>query len=415
MSDAAPVPAPGPEAPAPAPCEVAVVILTYNNAGTVGRVVETARAGLEEHLPGATAALVSADAGSSDGTPDVLAAAGLRAVITRHEAPIPERAAMPFHGVPGRNPALRQALGAAHRLGARVVLVLEADVTSITADWMDALARPVWEDKADLVLPVHARHRYDGTITNLILAPLVRALYGRRLRSPFGSALALSGRLVEHMLLHPGWNWTGRDVAELWIAGTAIAEGFAVWEAWLGPRRVESRTRTSDLPDMVSQTLGGVLMVMQRHQELWREVRGSEPVPAVGEPGRLGTEPRPVQVERMVAGFRLGVRDLVSIWELILTPETLGDVLALDTNDVARFAFPDDLWARVVYEFALGHHYAVVHRDHLLRSLVPLYLGRTAAFVLATQARDAAATEAQLERVSLAFERQKPYLVERWR
>jgi glycosyltransferase involved in cell wall biosynthesis len=415
MTDASPVPAPGLDGPAPAPCEVAVVIPTYNNAATLGRVVDAARAGLDEHLPGTTAVVVGTDAGSSDGTPDVLAAAGLRAVVHHHQVPIPERSAMPFHGVPGRNPALRLAFAQAQRLGARVVLVLEADVTSITAKWIDALARPVWEDKADLVLPVHARHRYDGTITNLILAPLVRALYGRRLQQPFGSALALSGRLVEHMLLHPGWNWTGRDVAEVWIAGTAIAEGFAVWEAWLGPRRVESRTRTTDLPDMVSQTLGGVLGVMQRHQDLWREVRGSEPVPAVGEPGHLDTDARPVQVERMVAGFRLGVRDLVPIWELILTPDTLGDVLALDANDVGRFAFPDDLWARVVYEFALGHHYAVVHRDHLLRSLVPLYLGRTAAFVLATQARDAAATEAQLERVSLALERHKPYLVERWR
>ena len=81
----------------------------------------------------------------------------------------------------------------------------------------------------------------------------------------------------------------------------------------------------------------------------------------------------------------------------------------------AAFRFPDDLWARVVYDFALGHHYAVVHRDHLLRSLAPLYLGRTAAFVLATARRGAAASQAQLDAVAAAFERQKPYLVEHWR
>ena len=79
--------------------------------------------------------------------------------------------------------------------------------------------------------------------------------------------------------------------------------------------------------------------------------------------------------------FRLGARDLGSIWELILAPDTLGEVLALESDDPERFRFPDDLWARVVYDLALGHHYAVVHRDHLLRSLAPLYLARTAAFV----------------------------------
>jgi hypothetical protein len=50
-----------------------------------------------------------------------------------------------------------------------------------------------------------------------------------------------------------------------------------------------------------------------------------------------------------------------------------------------------------------------------LRSLAPLYLGRTAAFVLASRALGAAASQAQLDAVAAAFERQKTYLVEHWR
>jgi hypothetical protein len=120
-----------------------------------------------------------------------------------------------------------------------------------------------------------------------------------------------------------------------------------------------------------------------------------------------------VDVDGMLEAFRLGVRDLTPIWELILAPETLAEVLTLESG--GRMRFPDDLWARVVYDFALGHHYSVVHRDHLLRSLTPLYLGRTAAFVSTTRAVDAPASQAQLDLVGAAFERQKPYLVEHWR
>ena len=152
---------------------------------------------------------------------------------------------------------------------------------------------------------------------------------------------------------------------------------------------------------------------MERHGDLWTEVRGSEPIPAVGEPVPPGVEPMTIDVERMQDAFRQGARDLTAIWELILAPETLADVLALDGE--APLRFPDDLWARVVYDFALGHHYTVVHRDHLLRSLTPLYLGRTAAFVLATRAAGTAATQARLDAVAAGFERQKPYLVEHWR
>jgi len=115
-----------------------------------------------------------------------------------------------------------------------------------------------------------------------------------------------------------------------------------------------------------------------------------------------------------VGAFRLGVRDLAGIWEHILAPDTLGDILSLDVDEPTRFRFPDELWARAVYDFALGYRYGVVHREHLLRSLVPLYLGRTAAFVGATRGADAAATESALEAVGAAFERQKSYLVERW-
>jgi glucosylglycerate synthase len=393
-------------------CDVAVAFLTYNNADTLPTVLEATTRGLADRFT--PAAFIAADAGSTDGTLDLFAASEIPTVVTTHEAPLGERVAVPFHGVPGRGAALRSALAAARRLGARVVVFIEADVISVRPEWIERLATPIREMKADYVAAAYARHRFDGTITNLLIAPLVRALYGRRVRQPLGGQQALSARLVEHLLLHPKWDWNARDLADVWILGTAIADGFSVWETWLGPRAIRSRTRTTDLPAMVSQTLGGVLSVMDRHHDLWRDVRGSEPLRAVGEPVLPATEPREVDVERMASAFRLGLRDLTPVWEHVLAPDTLGDVLSLETDDLDRFRFPDDLWARVVYDFALGHHYAVIHREHLLRSLVPLYLGRTAAFVVAVGGRGAEASEAAAEAVAQAFERQKPYLVERW-
>jgi hypothetical protein len=394
------------------PADLVVGLLTYNDAETIDGVLATAAEGLARHAGGARTVLVVSDAGSSDGTRDRAAAGPLPAAVVTHEAPAGERVAVPFHGVPGRAMALRTVFAAARRLGARGLVLLEADVVSATPAWIERLAGPLLDDKADLVTPAYARHRYAGTISRLVLAPLLRALYGRRLQQPFGGQQALSARLLEHLLSHPKWSSPGHDVSDLWITGTAIADGFVVCEAWLGRHEVRSRTRATDLPAMLAQTLGAAFTVMERHGDLWLEVRGSEPLPAVGEPQPPGVEPLAVDVEGMQEAFRQGARDLTPIWELILAPETLAEVLALGGG---RLRFPDDLWARVVYDFALGHHYSVVHRDHLLRSLAPLYLGRTAAFVLASQAASAAASQAQLDEVAAAFERQKPYLVEHWR
>jgi len=395
--------------------DIAIAFLTYNNVETVKTVAAAAAAGLAQHFPGVSASLIDADAGSSDGTPEALEAAGLPVVVTRYEPPVGERAAVPFHGVPGRGEGLRAAFAAARDLHARVCVVLEADVVSAGADWIRDLAGPILGDKADFVGPAYVRHRWEGTITRLLLAPHVRALYGRRLQQPFGGQQALSARLLDHLLVHPKWNWSGRDVSDLWITGAAIADGFAVWEAWLGPHTVRSRTRTGDLPTMLAETVGAVFTLMDRHQDLWLEVRGSESLPTVGAPHPPLVEPRALEVDAMLDAFRLGVRDLGGIWDLILAPDTLGELLVLENATGPGLRFRDDLWARIVYEFALGHHYAVVYREHLLRSLVPLYLGRTAAYVQATRTAAAEPTERALEEAALAFERQKPYLVEHWR
>jgi hypothetical protein len=396
-------------------CEIAVLLPTYNNADTVKALATAVAHGLEKDFAGVRAVLINTDAGSADGTPALLADVPVPVVAIPYDAPATERLAVPYHGVPGRGAALHAAFAAARRLGTRALVALEADLTTLTEDWVSRLAGPVLDGTADLVSPVYPRHRYDGSIVTLLVSPLLRALFGRRLQRPLTGQMALSARLLDHLLAQPTAAWTGRDLADVWVIGVAVAGGFGLRETWLGPRAIRSRTRTHDLPAMVAQTLGAVFTVMDRWPELWLETRGSERVPAVGEPSLPSTAPIAVDVDRMVEAFRLGVRDLTSIWEYILAPETLSDVLGLQPGPGGRVTFPDDLWARVVYDFALGHHYNVVHRDHLLRSLVPLYLGRTAAFVLASERLGADATAAAADAIGAAFERQKPYLVERWR
>lgn len=394
--------------------ELAIGLLTFENAATVDTVNAAVRAGLEKHFADIPVVLINVDAGSSDATLERVKEAGVAMVRTRLEAPVAERATVPFHGIPGRPAVLRLALAIARRLQARGLVLLEADVTSVTDEWIGRLAKPVLDGEADVVTAAHSRRRFDGTITNLLLAPLIRALLGRRLHQPLGGAVALSARALE-LTLEDAPRPSPREATDLWVTGLAIAEGLNVWEAWLGPRRVESRRRTTDLPGMMAQAVGGVFALMERLPALWFDVHGSAPVPTVGEPAGVLDDGPVVEVDRLLDAFQRGVRDLLPIWESVLAPETLGDVLSLEAGDRGTFRFPDDVWTRVVYDAALGYHYSVIHREHLLRALVPLYLGRTAAFILATRGRDAAGDGAILERVGAAFERQKPYLRDRWR
>jgi len=57
----------------------------------------------------------------------------------------------------------------------------------------------------------------------------------------------------------------------------------------------------------------------------------------------------------------------------------------------------------------------VLPRDHLLRSLTPLYLGWLASMILQVRDVPPEGADARIEQLALAFEAEKPYLVSRWR
>jgi hypothetical protein len=93
----------------------------------------------------------------------------------------------------------------------------------------------------------------------------------------------------------------------------------------------------------------------------------------------------------------------------------LAGVLALGLRDDDDFRFPLALWVQTVYDFAVAYHEKVIHREHLLRSLVPLYLGRTASVVLETRGGGSQAVQQTVDQGCQTFEAMKPYLVDRWR
>ena len=70
---------------------------------------------------------------------------------------------------------------------------------------------------------------------------------------------------------------------------------------------------------------------------------------------------------------------------------------------------------RIVYDFALAHRQRAINREHLLRAMTPLYLAWVASHALEIRDTSAASFQNSLERLALAYEKQKPYLLSRWR
>ena len=398
--------------------ELVVGIPSYDNARTIGHVVRAVATGLAKHFPGRRAVIVNSDGGSRDGTQEVVASTELgspQAILARHPLGPVQKILTPYHGLPGKGSALRTIFAIAERLGARACAVVDSDLRSITPEWIELLLGPIVEHDFDYVAPLYLRHKYDGTITNSIVYPLTRSLYGREVRQPIGGEFGFSGRLASHYLARPVWE---SDVArfgiDIWMTTTALADGFRVCESFLGAKIHDAKDPGADLAAMLVQVVSAVFDLMETYHDRWTTVEGAEAVPLFGFPHGVGLEPVSVNVARMLGIFDQGVRDLREVWGRALAPDGLRDVAALAGAGEAAFRFPNPLWVKVVHDFAIAYRRRVLPRDQLLRSLVPLYLGRTASFVLATASSDAAEVEAAIGALADEFVRQKPDLRERW-
>jgi glycosyltransferase involved in cell wall biosynthesis len=398
--------------------EVLVGIPSFNNARTVGHVVRAVSAGLTKYYPHLPCVLVNSDGGSNDGTPDVVLQADTRhpTLLVDHRRQPLHRVTTGYRGIPGKGSALRTIFRVAELVGAKACAVVDSDLRSITPEWIELLVGPVLERGMDFVAPLYARHKYDGTITNGVVYPLTRALYGGRVRQPIGGDFGFSGAFAARLLREPeAWE---SDVArygiDVWMTTRALGEGYKVCQSYLGAKIHDTKDPGADLTAMFTQVVGTVFASMEHYYGVWSTIRGSESIPGFGFQYTVGVEPVAVNVERMVGMYRKGLDDLMPVWRQFLRAETCDALAGLAGAPAAAFQFPLELWVRVVYEAASGYHTRVVPRDHLLRALIPLYLGRTAAFVVQTAASSADEVEVEIEALCGLFEAMKPYLLECW-
>jgi hypothetical protein len=398
--------------------DIIVAIPTYNNAETIGPIVKAASAGLER-FPDRKAIVAQVDGGSADATMQrALEAAGPQASLLQMSYPIypVHRMLDPETGVPGRDSAYRTIFSLARETGAKACCVIEPDVAEPSPEWIFSLVRPLVEEELDLVAPIYQRHKHEGFLINGVVYPLVRALFGKRLRQAMGSEFGYSPALIRHCLALDSWNTESvRREVELWITVQAIAADMRVGQARLGPRQRARRDGGADLSSILSNVMGALYDNIEQTAEFWQRVRGSHTVPTSGLRFQSDIDPPPVEVRSMIEAFRVGYANLKELWALFLPPATLLELKKMSRHAEAAFRFDDELWARVIYDFAIGHRLGTIGRDHLLRALTPLYMGWTASFLLSMKESRSSEAEERIEQLALAYERQKPYLISRWR
>jgi glycosyltransferase involved in cell wall biosynthesis len=362
--------------------------------------------GLEQFFPDRKCVVFVSDGGSLDYTREL-------AQKTK-SATVPKVVAI-YRGLAGKGSSLRAVFQAAERLNAKAVGVVDADLRSITPEWMPALLSPVLDENYDFVAPFYVRDKYDGTITNHIAYSFTRALYGKRVRQPIGGDFGFSSRMVQFITNQEVWD---SDVAlfgiDIWLTTTAICEGFRICESRLGMKVHDAKDPAASLGPMFRQVVGSMFGMMSRYEAVWRKVRGSEPVPILGTLSNAVPEPVTVSLPRLWQNFRSGYEHFAPLWREVLSPDSFAVIESLAANDISRARLEFEDWAHIVYDFASTYNRWSRDRYKLVELMTPLYYGRVAAFVVQTSDMTTAEVERDVvERQAEVFEQEKTYLLER--
>ncbi len=387
--------------------DILVGIPSYNNAGTIAHVVRTAAEGIVRYFPGLKAVVVNSDGGSPDGTMEVA-----------RQTPIPpevEKIVTQYMGPSGKGSAFRTIFAIAKALGVKVCVVVDSDLRSIESWWIERLAGPILKKGYDYVAPYYIRHKYDGTITNNIAYPMTRSLYGVDVRQPIGGEFGFSAELAETYLEKDVWDTdVARFGVDIWMTTTAINEGFKLCQARLGAKIHDVKDPAAALGPMFRQVVGTLFRLMGFYEDNWKRVRGSRVTPFYGEPVEAKPEPIRVTLKAMIDKMRIGLEEFEDLWREVLSPENFLQVTKIATLDYERYAFPAELWAKVVFDFAVAYNKSGIAPAEVIRAMTPLYYGRTGGLVMETQEMTNAQAEEMIRAQARIFEELKPYLIERW-
>lgn len=341
--------------------DIVVGVPTLNNAETIGGTLKAADEALAKYFPRERTVIVTADGGSRDGTPEIVAGllsgVGKKdmsgALRTRHQI------STSYGGVPGKAGAVRVIFATADLLQAGAVAVLDPEVTSMTPAWIATLVGPVSTQSFDLVTPLYGRHPLEGLMLTQLVRPLMRATYGRQVEEPLIGEFGCSRRFAAHCLSQDGWDSIRiRNAIELWLTATALVGDFRACQTFLGPRALApGQQARRALRDVFPLVVSSLFECLDMHASSWLPKEGSEPLPVIGPEGRRTSEAPLLDPARLGDSFCQDMRDLQPVLEAILAPDTFAKIRSIaDAGGIKAVRYSEDLWVATVYDFLAAHH-----------------------------------------------------------
>ena len=397
--------------------DLLVAIPTYNNEATIGQTIQAIEDSYQQNFVRDRVAILAVDGGSSDQTQQiVLNLNGKKESIRRGITSLRtvHRITAQYGGrSASQGAALKIVFSAADLLRVKACAVVSPATASLDPAWVANLLRPAYRQDFAFVAPLYSRTKFQGLLARNLLYPMSRAVFGVRIREMYADEWGFSGRLASECASADQWMKRSGTAGSV-DGGQCDLQRDEVQPVLSGPENADL-PGGPDIIETIRQTVGNLFYCCDAIQDHWLDRNGTETVQTFGSDHELTQEDAPARQEKIFELFRSGVESLLEpsssrFWPARRMRSQADSLRRTAINSISRRN--------------CGYGRSMTLRPPIIRSVErattfcrPSFPSIAATlFILADHAQSAAEEmEADTEALGLELERQKPYLVERWK
>ncbi|UCC40917.1 MAG: glycosyltransferase [Candidatus Aminicenantes bacterium] len=380
--------------------EFIVAIPSYMEADTIPYVTKQVDLGLTKYFGNLKSIILNVDNNSEDNTKGAFLSTDTK--NPKHYITTPQ-------GVKGKGNNLLNFLKFAksHAATLKVALTVDADLRSITPEWVKYLGEPIL-DGYDYTLPLYSRHQFDGTITNHICYPLFYGLLGEDVRQPIGGELGFSPALMSHWLKQK-WDVQAKQYGvDVFMTLHAIFSNFKICETGLGAKI--HKASAPKLGPMFTQVITTLFDLLLSRESSWISIPVIKPKPKK----RFGLKelglPQELKIDMRELKDKLREEDdpREKLLKRILSDYASSSLAKMFDQDIYNIDIL--MWTQLVYQLLFSYRNGSPRaRKDIIEALKPLYFTRSVTFDYVTWRYTPKYVEEAILEQAKAFAAQKPY------
>jgi glycosyltransferase involved in cell wall biosynthesis len=378
--------------------DIIVGIPTRNEGDNISFVTKQVDSGIAKNFPGKKALLIDCDGNSEDNTKDVFLNTDTYAAKKFISTP---------PNVYGKGNSFRQVFEIVSYLKPEAVMVVDADLTSISPQWVRMMLMPIMHGY-DYVTPYYTRNRFDASITNHICYPLLYGLLGYSIRQPIAGDFSFNAKLARYWLKQQWQETTGFYGIDIFMTTHAIFGNYNICQVSLGEKA--HKPSAPKLDRMFSQVVGTLFSNVTENKDKWIKKDYMTDVKTMGV--QTLDEPK-MDIDKT----KIFNNSLMNYKK-----EELREFLEKETfekiNDMfykREIKIDSELWAHAVYDSLYAYYKSQKKSEmsEIVEALKSLYFGRLYSFINEEQHNGYASVEKNLLEQAKDFRKQKPYFVQK--